>query len=488
MNRRGLPGHPKAMPDWTAPFHIPKLTDAEFARRRAEYVAKHGYSITIPGLSDIIKIPIEEPMTYEEHTWWKAKQWHKFGPHRLEEVKKQKQKRKDKYLAMLASPRPEVALNAASILTSIDDAQDAIVSLAALGNLARYVAPKVLGKVLRGPTGLLLVTSDLMNLVQSAGMYCMVPMYNKKAGEELARASPKNFKAKLKKRMRSTARIPTQSDWIQGLQTTDSIFGFGLCLGPIVGLAQDIIFASVRTRPGKFVDIKFPVPDFSYWYKAAQKVAKALSVVWSYPFATDDEDILLWIVAAYLAFQQLFEITQEWNPLEMLSTIQDLELKAPTPWHSLTLEVIDEGPVPLDSVVGWPQTTTLWGALPDIIDRTQDVANKNLQGFLRRNKHSWTGFVGGLCAIGAATHSLACLEGEGDVYYDHSMQLKATTTMLKHGYMLDPAQPYAKFELFESFLDDCEQTLWNPTMENILEFCESPWNDVRLLKTSASMP
>jgi len=472
------------MPDWTAPFHLPKLTDEEYARQKAEYIAKNGYTITIPGLSDIIKIRTEQPMTALEHYWWKRKEWDKFGPVRLEECRKQKQKRKERYLAMLGSPTPAVVANAGSIMTAIDDMQDATNTLAALGSLARYVAPRVLGKLLRTPVGLLMTTSDLLNMVQSTAMYCMAPMYGKKGGEELARGSPKTIKMKLKKRMWSTAKLPTKSDYIQGLQTTNEVFGFGISLGPIVGLMQDIIFGSVRTTFKKAPKIKFPVPDLQYWYKAAQTVVKSAGVMFGFPHYTDDADVLHWITTVELAFQHLFEITQEWHPLDMIEDIEGLEIRAPEPWHTLTQEVINAGPVAMEDVIGWPGTNTLWANVIELSDRTQPIATDNLNRFLERNKHSWTGYVGGLCAVEASGYFLACMENEMDVSYDHSMALKAATTMLKYGCSLDPNQPYEKFELFAAFLDDCEATLWNPTMANIVEFCFSSWNDIKLTCTA----
>lgn len=473
------------MPDWTAPFHAPTMSDEKFAAQKAEYVAKNGYTITIPGLSDIIKIRTHEPMTKQEHKWWRARKYEMFSPLRFDQLKKDKAKRREKYLAMLASPTPAVVQNAGSIMCAIDDAQDAASTLACIGQIARSVAPKVLGKLLKGPTGLLLMTSDLLNMVQQSGQFCMAPMYGKKAGEELARASPKNYKGRLKKRLNTSKKLPTQADWIQGLQTTDQVFGYGICLGPIVGLMQDIVFGAVRSTPGKFVDIKFPIPDFQSWYKTAQKAAKAVGALFGAPFETDDEDILLWIASAQLAFQQLFVINQQWNPLETVSSMEDLEVAALEPDHTLTIEVIQEGPVDLDKVIGWPQNNKRWISLTELADRTQETATNNMTDFLKRNKYSWTGYVGGLCATQTAMYAMACLEGEDDVAYDHSMQLKAATTMLKHGYFLNPNQPMEKFLLFQAFLDDCERTLWNPTIEDIKDFCHAPWNNIRLNTISA---
>ena len=53
------------MADWTAPFHRPKMTTEEFKKMKAEYVAKHGYTMTVPGLSDIVHIGVPNKMTEE---------------------------------------------------------------------------------------------------------------------------------------------------------------------------------------------------------------------------------------------------------------------------------------------------------------------------------------------------------------------------------------------------------------------------------------
>lgn len=470
------------MADWTAPFHVPKLSDEQYAKQKAEYHAKHGFTITIPGLSDIIKIRTEQPMSALEDYWWKKHEWDKFGPARLEEVRKQKQKRKERYLAMLASPTPAIFQNAGSILTAVDDAQDAISTLAAIGELGKKIAPKILGRILKGPVGLLWTAGDALNLVQNTAMYCMAPMYGKRESESLARGSPAMKKVKKKTRFKTKGRLPTKGDWIQGLQTTEQVFGFGISLGPLVGLAQDIMFASVRAAPGEFARVKFPIPDLKEWEKKAMRTLKSLNALYTIPWSTDDDDILLWTAAAHLSFQTLFSIYGTWNPLEALDDPLELELRAPIPWHTLTREVIAEGPVPFKDALGWPQTSQLWSKINVLIDPCHDSAVHNMSGYYGRNNHSWHGWVAGQCTSDLTAYALACLEGPEDVHYDYVMPMKAVTTMISGGYFLDPNQPDAKFELFRDFLDDCEESLWNPTMENIIQFCTSPWNDIKLLK------
>jgi len=358
------------MPDWTAPFHTPKLSDDEYKRQKAAYTAKHGHTITIPGLFDIIKIRTEEPMTALEDYWWKRKQWDKFGPVRLEEVRKQKQKRKERYMAMLASPTPAIMQNAGTIMCAIDDAQDAISTMACIGQLAKKVGPRIVGRYLKGPTGMLILASDCLNMVQQTAQYCMMPMYGKRGGEDLARGSPKLGKSRLKKAFNTQGRLPTKGDWIQGLQTTEQVFGFGISLGPIVGLAQDIMWASVRARPGEFVDIKFPIPDLKEWVAKSMRFVKSASALFGHLWSTDDDDILLWTSAVNLSFQTLMSYTQDWNPLEQLDEVEFLELQAPVPQNTLTLEVIDEGPIPLQACCGWPQTNEMWSTIHDLMDVT----------------------------------------------------------------------------------------------------------------------
>lgn len=460
---------------------MPELTDEEYARRKAEYTAKYGYSITIPGLWDIIKVTTEKPMSALEDYWWTRKEWENFSPERYEEIYRQKQDRKDRYLAMLASPTPALFQNAGSIMTAVDDAQDAISTLGVIGRIGIKVLPKALGKLITGPTGVLLVVSDCLNMVQQTGQMCLMPFAAKKNAQSLKEGSPKMKSGKLRRAAKLRNAIPTKGDWIQALQVTEQVFGFGVSLGPVMGLISDVLWGSVRTVPGKFIDIKLPIPDLREWEIKALRIIKSLTVLWGYDWRTDNDDVLLWSTAHSLAVQGCERITRLWNPLEMVDDVAHLETMAPSPWHTLTKEVINEGPVPMAEVIGWPQTSTLWALIEELMELTQGRAAGNLENFQANNQHSWHGYCCGVTAIQSAFGVLATLEGEDDVEYEDSIAFKAAVTMIENGYQLDPDQAYEKFALFDSFLKDCEETLWQPTMQNIFEFCNSPWNDIKLL-------
>lgn len=450
------------------------MTDSEYARQKAAYIEKNGYTITVPGLSDIIKIRTEEPMTALEHWHWKKKKWDYFSPRRLEECKKQKQARKDRYLAMLASPSPAIMQNAGSIMCAMDDAQDAISTLGVIGRLAARIAPKAIGPYLAGPVGLLITASDMLNIVQAVPQTCMKPMMGKRNKETLQKGSPRHNQFRAKSAKNITSALPTKGDWIQALQTSEQVFGFGVSLGPIVGLVQDIFWGTVRSRPGVAPKVKVPIPDLKHWYKAAHVMAKAGTVLWGYRHHTDDEDILLWLAATELAFQTLQDVQRDWNPFEQVEDIANLEVMALRPWHSLTLEVIQEGKIPLEDSLGWPQTGRLWSTIQKLADTTHPVAAENLHQFTLRNKHNWTGYMGAVCAVEAAGFSVTVLEGEEFVEYQYSVPARVANILLQHSMRLDPHQPIEKFTAFVRYMMYLDRIGQDPDRNLITSFCEGP--------------
>lgn len=467
------------MAKWLAPFHRPRLTTEEFAKRKADYVAKYGYTITVPGLSDIIKIPIEEPITQEEEYQYHRKNWAHFSEERLERIRKMKQKRKDRYLAMLASPTPEIAMNAGSFLTAIDDAQDALSTLSCIGRVALKAAPRILGRLMAGPIGWTMTAADILNAIQGIGRMYLQPMISKRTKNRATEHNPFTKKARVRRAAKLKKFMPTKGNIIEGLQTSNEVFGVGLCLGPIVGLASDIFFGTVRTTFGMPPKIKLPVPDFGDWYKRAQKASKSMSILWGGQWATDDDMLLEVLMAGYLVQQELSHFQQEWNPLDMVEDPPDLVIQAPLPAHVLTREIIDEEGPPMAEVVGWPHSGKAWSKMTDLANEIQPVATSNLNDFMKRNEHNWRGFAGGALASETAINCLSNLEGEDQVEYDYTAGSKLASIMLENGLYPDPEQPQENLDAFTDWMDHLERVGEKPTMHKISAFCTD--NKIELL-------
>jgi len=214
-------------------------------------------------------------------------------------------------------------------------------------------------------------------------------------------------------------------------------------------------------------------------------MAKAATILWGYSHATDDEDILLWLAATELAFQALQDVNREWNPLEQVEDIANLEVKAPVPWHTLTLEVINEGKIPLEDSLGWPQTSRLWETIQSLAATTHPVAAENLHQFTLRNKHNWTGYTGAVCAVEGAMFSVTVLEGEEFVEYQYSVPSRVANILLLHSLRLDPHQPIEKFTAFVRYMMYLDRIGQDPDRNLITSFCEGS-AQIKLVDTSTT--
>ena len=492
------------MPDWTAPFKIPQFTDDEWRKQKAKHVAEKGYTITMPGLSDVFHFGAPEPMTKSEEYLWKKKEWGAFSRERLHELQRMKKKKRERYEAMLASPTPDFHRNAGSILTAIDNAQDAISTLACIGRIAVRFAPRLLGRFFLGPIGWLLTASDILNLMMTIGQLAIYPKPSKRLKDLCTKEHPFSKKAKALRAKKMLRGMPTKGDIIQALQTTDGIFGVGISLGPIVGFVQDMIAGGIRAIAGQKVEFKSPweetptytppppeetkikyinrVPDLPEYQHAAMKTLKSSSYALAHEHGTDEMMIMELLLANYYAHQVLLTTTAEWNPLEMVEGIEKTQVQIPYPENILTLEVIQEsnGPDPRNAI--WPGVGRPWADIEVVSDITHPVATENLRNFVGRNKNNWLGYAGGVLACETSTYALANLEGEADVKYDYTATSKIAGNLLDAGYYPDPDQPREKLNTFVKFLDDAEKYDLPTSQTAILSFCTN--NGIQLLEIS----
>jgi len=460
------------MPDWTAPFHRPHMTTAEFEKQKANYVAKYGYTITLPGLSDIIHLGAEKPLTIEEQKAWKRKDKEFFGASRYYDIKLMKQKRKEKYLAMLGSPTPHVVRTAGSILTSIDDAQDALTTLHVIGRMAMHLAPRILGKIFAGPVGWILTASDILNLIMHIGRMGTMPMVSKRNKDAATKENPFSKKAKIKRATRMLRTFPNKGEIIEVLQTTDQIFGVGICLGPIVGAIQDIAFGTYRMLAGQPVKLNPGLPEIPPWTAAAQKSCKGMTLYMGAGHVTDDQEMLEMMAASYFAQQELLVGQDDGWALDHIIDVQHTEVLAPYPSNVLSLEVIEEEGKPIQDVIGWPHNSRPWGATSDIINEYDSVATAQLRAFMDQHKHDWMGFSVGNLATGSAMHSMANIEGEDVVSYDYTAQSKLASIMLENGLTLSQEQPAEQIQKMAVWIDQLEFEGLKPTLKSIVAFTD----------------
>ena len=438
--------------DWTAPFHMPKLSTAEFEAQRAKYVEKYGYTVTVPGLDDIFHVKTIPPMTEEEVKAWKKKEWSKFPAARLQEITEHKEKKRARYLAMLGSPSPEILRNAGAILTSIDDAQDALTTLSVLGRLAIRFAPRILGKALLGPVGWIMTAADVLNVLMTLGRLGINPMLGNRLGDAVTDLNPFSRTAKIKRATRITKPFPTVGNMIEVAQTTDNVFGIGLCLGPIVGFMQDVVAGTVRTLMGQKVAVSKPSPLTSPALYTAAKVPKATTLVFASGYKPDDELLLELMIAHYLAQQELHDNNEGWNALDQVQDIKTSQISVPIPSNVLSLEVMEEEGHAKELFGGWPHHNKQWAVTDDIVNLYGIPGNEFLTWAMETHAHDWLGHVVGSLLTESHNYVMGNLEGDDNIEKGRTEQSKWLFMMTNAGIYPDPDQPPEKLKELEHLL------------------------------------
>lgn len=459
------------MPDWTAPFRRPRVTTESFKKLKADYVAKHGYTMTVPGLSDIIVLNLEEPMTAAETDAWKRRDWKYFSPVRYEGIRLMKKKRKDKFLAMLASPSPHVVNNAGSLMTSIDNAQDALATLTYIGMLAIKTAPRILGGLLGGPVGWCAWASEMLNALQYFWRGKVPVLSSQTAMWKAEHASTVSRKARVKMAAKTMKWAPDKYRIIEGAQVSKDIFGIGLCLGPIVGFAIEAIAGPYRRLLGQKVNVKVPWPDLDYWTRTAQLCTVGTVVYAGSGLQTDPEEVLLIAAANYLSGQELAVGLQGWNALDNVENIDEIEKMAPVPTNPLTLEVIEEEGINVADVIGWPHSSKPWALLTDVMNELDQPCNQFQDDFIELHKSDWWAYAFGALNNDATCQTFTLAEGEGQVEYSYTATAVVGQVLTNLKLCPDVNTPPEKMQAFADKIDIWEAMEIKPDIRLIMDFC-----------------
>lgn len=504
------------MADYTAPFHKPHMQSEEFDRQKAAYVKKYGYTVTIPGPTDVFHYPTEKPMTRQEEADWKAKDYDRFTSERREEIEYMKKKRKDKYLAMLGSPTPKILSSRASIITSIDDAQDALSTTAAAGTLMYMAASKGVQQIIAGPLGFITRAATALNFVNRA----LVPEQRlaklKKDTEKTTKSGTRSTQAKMRaeEKMKSQGMSPKQikraqnmgkeaanlkrGGWkgktIEALQVTDNVYGKGISLGALMGLPEQFISGIARSAAGKTVHLKIPEIDVGHWGRVAQKAARdwlAFGTVGEYytkeehhsPVALfkypgvlssimDDEELAAMYVALFMSHQVNHMTADSIDPLEGVLSISDIELKAPEPTNVLTLEVIKElGDDPRDGCA-WPATGEKWSNAFDLIGESAAALTENMNDYCDRNAHNLPGWAVEKHAAAAGFYSLENIGGPGILEVEPTPTSRAINSLQNTNFVIDTDVSDDQAREFAGWLQRCDDQNYAPKTREILDFAK----------------
>ena len=505
------------MADYTAPFHMPKFSDDEYLQKKAEYVAKNGYTITFPQVSDIIHLGITKPMTTEEKALWLSGKRNEIPKRRQIELYALKERGRQNYKRFLASPIPNFATSYTSILTALDDSQDAIITLAAIGRIALKFLPKFLARFLAGPISWLWLLAELMSILMAPTACVLNPLGCKRAMKKKLMRRVKGLKAGVKGYAKSGGFMPSFSEGIQLVQVTDNIFGVGLSIGPVFGLAYDLISGGVRWAMGEKVSFAQAPSDVEIFRKAGDQVhnyarwkpprtkmtrgefllwrdKKKLAGTWGVRAQQDDMiqkaarlhqtwggilrktdwlEETLFYAGAELAGQGVKNVLDFWNPMENVEGLEHIEIEAYNEPNPLIEEMLREEGKDPEAGIGWPSLGKRWATYEEIQTSLAPIATENFRHFTDQCPDERLKAVAEQSANEGGLHNIAMLEGQQNVLIEYNAGIDIVETLLDKGYSFPRTITEDQIYEFGYWTQAHQENGTRPNLQDILGYAKN---------------
>lgn len=420
-------------------FHLPvtiaPLIDEEFEKIKAEHVAKYGYKVEMPEFGDVLHFTMPVHMSDEEATLWGTGRKDEITPYRRAMIEEAKADKKRRYMMALGSPNPKIIRGIAAWSTMVDNAQDTLITAALVGRIGIKVFPKF-AKRIAPAYGICATGADILNIM---ALFTLAPF----AAKSLKRMhfgwselNPFSKASKLRRAKKMLQWKPDFADIIQALQVSDSICGVGVCLGPIMGWAQDFIAGEVRTAMGQKVT----------WSPGAQKMRVItrfaawnlfhMPILWTGGQVMTDEDHAATLWAALGAVRLMQPVFDDPENLQFQEDPTTYQVRAPRQRDILSLEALQELGVDVEKTSVWPHTGTEWCQVSSIMDDCLPDVIDNLRSLLLRQNRTELGIAIGGLMNQLAPEMLALYGGETEVIVDHDpLTVVAHNLLLNNHYL-----------------------------------------------------
>ena len=173
-----------------------------------------GFRVTLPGARDIFHVVPDAARTPEER----------------------RRLRTQRFERMRDSPTPEVVKGAQAILTTIDDVQDALVTVSLATRFAVRALPAI-----AGPAKIIASAADVLNVGTMFTSRGLLGGSHKGSLFNYYSTQPATYSARLRSTLHTGAVKPTFGELLQVLQTSDQLAGVGLQLGGLIGLPIELL-------------------------------------------------------------------------------------------------------------------------------------------------------------------------------------------------------------------------------------------------------
>lgn len=455
-----------------SPVKLPRWTSDEFMEMKRKYQAKHGTTVYIPGFEDIFKWDTVPEPDQAEIILYRKKDVHALGERRYEEIRTLMARKKEKFLRMLASPAPQIVHNAASLLTVLDDVNDALGTFAVVARIIARKVPAMFSKFLTGPAGWLLTGAELAGVLQQVSCLPFKARNIQHEINEYTKHHPLSKKAKLR-RLKKLARIGLhKGEIIEALQTTENMFGIGLSLGPILGMVMDIPAGIYRHLKGEKVTIAGLPPSLLWFDQIWTRMLKGAASLWTGLPVDFDEDLAKSMVAVNTSAQVARTIFPVYAMESAYYGLRDILLRPAKPIHPSTVQVIQEEIGLIDEAEGWPFSNDPWIPVTHIYETGLDQIQENVRNWRERNKRSTEGMVATQNQVEAGLHLMGAFETDDDLDLEYDPHTHVVLQLLNQGYRYPcPVNP-EQIASFNKHLEDHHAFYGLPHYRDALSIAE----------------
>lgn len=384
----------------------------------------YGDSINIPGFNDVFHLRPKAKITEEEMTEHRARRKRREPSNLSERQLEEIDRRRERYKRMKQSHTPDLVRSISTVMTALDDVEDGLVTAAVLGRLMVRILPRLMGRFIP-VIGWALLAADIINLFQIFSYLPCSPMSAKRTKEGLTSKNPFGRVAKLKRLKKIKRVMPTFGESLEVAQTTDQLFGVGVCLGSIVGGVIDAVAGAFHGIGTFLTSTQRDLASDEMLH-----VMRSSAIAFICQDDLTDEEHTKIILSQYMAQAHQKPFLNNTNWFESAKEYSQIPTKPPAVRDPVTRYIFeDAGEDPEDTrrwpLAGNPEEVTL----AEFAEKAFPKIRDSLKGYIDRMKKTYEGYVASDFLHESLYDSLLIWEGHSPYNYDFYQRDKGESSI-----------------------------------------------------------
>jgi len=311
--------------------------------------------------------------------------------------------------------------------------------------------------------------------------------------------------------------MPSFSEGIQALQTTDEIWGVGISIGPIFGMAYDLISGGIRWVAGQKVVFKNAPSDVEVYTKAADKVheyarwkqpatkmtpmefwkwkdqkirsgtwgvkskqdegiqqaLKLSQTVYGFPRRTDYvEETALYALAEF-GGQGVENVLNYWDPVSEVEGLEHIQVEAYNNENPLISEMLREEGVDPEERIGWPSLNKRWATYEELQTSIAPVAAANIKYFSETCPDERLKAIGEMSATAHGQQMISMIVGEQNIDIQNHAAIDIAETLLDKRYSFPRTITQEQMTEFALWTQAHEDNNTRPNLRDILGYAKN---------------